>query len=105
MKKNPGRKRVKAKTPPGHLRHTKGDDFLKKLHEDNSMVEYFTRLRILNPAATLLKSLNEPRREGGFVRLAHAREEFTAPILTKGKSVQTKERKKGRAKRKPPRMR
>ncbi len=51
------------------------------------MVEYFMNLRIMNPAAQIRSDLNEPRREGGFVRLAHAREEFTAPIITKGKSV------------------
>lgn len=62
------------------------------------MVQYFTNLRILNPAAQLTSSLNEPRREGGFVRLAHAREEFTAPVLTKGKSV-TPPRKTSKAKR------
>jgi hypothetical protein len=61
------------------------------------MVEYFTQLRIMNPAAQLGSNLNEPRREGGFVRLAHAREEFTAPVLTKGKSVLAK--KSGRKRR------
>ena len=51
------------------------------------MVEYFTRLTILNPAADVREKSPESRREGAFVRLAHAREEFTAPILMKGKSV------------------
>jgi hypothetical protein len=71
-----------------HLRKSKTEGFLEKIR-NNSMVEYFTRLRILNPAAQLMskQNENEPRREGGFVRLAHAREEFTAPVLTKGKSV------------------
>jgi hypothetical protein len=70
------------------LRKSKTEGFLEKIREDNSMVEYFTRLRIMNPAAQLISGLNEPRREGGFVRLAHAREEFTAPVLSKGKSVE-----------------
>ncbi len=58
------------------------------------MVDYFTRLRILNPAAEREKSLNIPRREGGFVRLAHAREEFSAPVLNKGKYFNSKNKKK-----------
>lgn len=71
------------------IRKSKSRDFLKNLKK-NSMVEYLTELRVLNPASSLRASLNEPRREGGYVRLAHAREEFTAPVLTKGKSVKTK---------------
>ena len=58
------------------------------------MIEYVTNLRIMNPAAKLQNELNAPRREGGFVRLAHAREEFTAPILSKGKSVTRMKKKK-----------
>ncbi len=92
-KKNavPSKTRVKKKkkakkSSKSHLRHSKTDNFLESVRS-NSMVEYFTRLRIMNPAAQLKASLNEPRREGSFVRLAHAREEFTAPIITKGKSV------------------
>jgi hypothetical protein len=79
----------KAKAPRSakpSLRRSKTANFLKRIRE-NSMVEYFTQLRIMNPAAQLTTNLNEPRREGGFVRLAHARDEFTAPVLTKGKSV------------------
>ncbi len=54
----------------------------------SSMVEYFTRLSILNPPATLSEQLAGPhKREGRFVRLAHAREEFEAPVLSKGKST------------------
>lgn len=72
---------------PSHLRPSKSKDFLKKI-KDNTMVDYLTRLRILNPASQLHSQLNEPRREGGFVRLAHAREEFTAPVLNKGKAFE-----------------
>ncbi|MBI3294890.1 MAG: hypothetical protein HYZ71_09190 [Deltaproteobacteria bacterium] len=82
------------------LRQSKSKDFLKRFSEDQSMVEYFTQLRIMNPAAELKKGLNAPRREGGFVRLAHAREEFTAPIITKGKSVQKAVRRKPLTKKK-----
>lgn len=77
----------KAPRRKGHVRQSKTDNFLENIRENNSMVEYITQLRIMNPAAQLTTNLNEPRREGGFVRLAHAREEFTAPVLTKGKSV------------------
>ncbi len=72
----------KTKKRPSHLRQSKTDGFLEHV-KDNTMVDYFNRLKIINPAA----ELNEPRREGGFVRLAHAREEFTAPVLTKGKAA------------------
>jgi hypothetical protein len=78
--------KTKAKTKPV-IQKSKTKNFLKRIRE-NSMVDYFTKLRILNPAAQLMTDSNEPRREGGFVRLAHARDEFTAPIITKGKSVQ-----------------
>ena len=66
------------------FRKSKGKDFLKHVKE-NTMVDYMTRLKILNPPAE--HTLNEPRREGGFVRLAHARDEFTAPVLSKGKAA------------------
>ena len=56
------------------------------------MVDYITSLRVMNPAAKKESELNAPRREGGFVRLAHAREEFTAPVLTKGKAALAKKR-------------
>ncbi len=69
-----------------HLRQSKTEDFVERLKNNNSMVEYFTRLRILNPAAQLMSTGEQPRREGSFVRLAHANEEFTAPVLTKGKA-------------------
>jgi hypothetical protein len=86
-----GGKSSKRKAPDrSHIRKSKTDDFMEKFKSGRAteaMVEYFTNLRIMNPAAKLISGLNEPRREGGFVRLAHAREEFTAPILTKGKSV------------------
>jgi hypothetical protein len=77
----------KIKSEKKHLKNSKTKNFLERIRSDNSMVEYFTQLRIMNPAAQLTSNLNEPRREGGFVRLAHAREEFTAPVITKGKSV------------------
>jgi hypothetical protein len=77
----------KSTKRPSHIKKSKTENFLEKIQTNNSMVEYITQLRIMNPAAQLTTSLNEPRREGGFVRLAHAREEFTAPILSKGKSV------------------
>jgi hypothetical protein len=73
------------------LRQSKTSGFLKKIRSDNSMVEYFTQLRIMNPAAQLTRNLNQPRREGGFVRLAHARDEFTAPVLSKGKYALAKQ--------------
>jgi len=44
-------------------------------------------LRIMNPAAQIHSELNGAHREGGFVRLAHAKDEFTAPVITKGKSA------------------
>lgn len=52
------------------------------------MVEYFTRLTVMNPAAS--KEKDAPKRDGRYVRLAHANEEFEAPVFTKGKSVQKK---------------
>ncbi len=86
-------KKAKKKTTQ-HLKKSKSPNFLERLREDNPMVEYLTNLRIMNPAADIKNSLNQPRREGGFVRLAHAREEFTAPIITKGKSVVAKKKRK-----------
>jgi len=77
---------------------SKSKDFLERLHESEAMVEYLTRLRILNPAAKLLSNPTEPRREGGFVRLAHAREEFSAPVLSKGKAAERKRREAKRRK-------
>lgn len=74
-----------------HIKPSKTENFLERIKE-NTMVEYMTQCRILNPAAQLMTSLNQPRREGSFVRLAHAREEFTAPVITKGKSVLKKTR-------------
>ena len=85
-------RKVKKRAP--HLKQSKSGNFLERFKNDNSIVEYLTNLRVLNPAAERGKDLNEPRREGGFVRLAHAREEFTAPVLTKGKSVSRKSKKK-----------
>jgi hypothetical protein len=92
-----GKTPVKVKST---IRKSKSDEFLKNLHS-NSMVDYFTELRIMNPAAQLTRNLNEPRREGGFVRLAHAREEFTAPILSKGKSVSSALKNSKRSNKKP----
>jgi hypothetical protein len=89
--KNKAAARRKTPTEP-RFRKSKTPNFLEKIREDNSMVEYMTKLRVMNPAATLTRQLNEPRREGGFVRLAHANEEFTAPVLTKGKSVASREK-------------
>lgn len=90
VKKKTATKRSPKKRPPlskaSHLRQSKTEDFINRLKQNNSMVDYFTRLSILNPAAKLV-SPGETRREGSFVRLAHAREEFTAPVLTKGKAV------------------
>ncbi len=81
-------KKKKTTKSASHLRQSKSKDFLKRLQQENSMVEYFTRLTILNPpAARLLSPETETRREGGFVRLAHAKEEFRAPVITKGKSA------------------
>jgi len=95
-KKKPVARRKKAvsrrkKAAAPRFRKSKTEGFLEKIREDNSMIEYMTKLRVMNPAATLTRQLNEPRREGGFVRLAHANEEFTAPVLTKGKSVFARE--------------
>ena len=83
-----------------HLKPSKSDDFLERLRNDSSMIEYLTKLRMMNPAAERSQSLNPLRREGRFVRLAHAREEFTAPLLTKGKSV-GRERTKSNRRKKP----
>ena len=88
--KKPAKPRKKSTV--SHFKKSKTENFLENLRS-NSMVDYFTELRILNPAAQLSTNLNEPRREGGFVRLAHAREEFTAPIITKGKSVEALKKK------------
>jgi hypothetical protein len=92
MKTNKKKKRQVKKTLPkadkGRFRKSKSPDFLEKFKNSTAMAEYFYSLRIMNLAADRTKSLSEPRREGSFVRLAHAREEFTAPVLTKGKSVQ-----------------
>lgn len=102
-KKKSAKKSKSAACDSSHLRKSKTDGFLEKFKAGRSgdaMVEYFMNLRVMNPAAKRLTELNEPRREGGFVRLAHAREEFTAPILTKGKSV-TPPAPKGKTKPKP----
>jgi hypothetical protein len=66
------------------FRKSKSPDFLERKKTDQAMVEYLTRLRIMNPAADLS---SDKARDGRFVRLAHANEEFPAPVLTKGKSV------------------
>lgn len=66
---------------------SKSGDFSEKIKDNNPMEEYFTRLTILNPAARQGMPLNEPKRKGSFVRLAHAREEFVAPVLNKGKAA------------------
>ncbi len=92
---------VKRKST-ANVRKTKSKDFLKRLGEDNSMVEYFTQLRIMNPPAEIRNGVSVSHREGGFVRLAHALEEFTAPVLSKGKSVQTAVRRKTK---RPPKQR
>ena len=91
-RKKPSKK--KAPKDTSHLKKSKSGDFLERFRRDTAMVDYLTSLRVLNPAAERGKSLNEPRREGGFVRLAHAREEVTAPIITKGKSVARNAKKK-----------
>ena len=77
----------RAKAASGHLRKSKTVNFIENIRENNTMIDYMTRLRVLNPPSAALMSPEGPRREGGFVRLAHANEEFTAPVLTKGKSV------------------
>ena len=78
--------KTKAKVKASNLRQSKTPDFLEKLKKNNSMVDYFTRLTILNPPSAKLMSKDETRREGSFVRLAHAREEFSAPVIIGGKS-------------------
>lgn len=65
------------------------------------MIEYMTRLHILNPAAKLMSSESKERREGGYVSLAHAREEFKAPEISKGKGAAAEEKKKKRKNRNP----
>ena len=60
-------KKAGGKTLPGHLRHSKTDDFLKRLREDNSMVEYFTRLRILNSRRTA-SQLSQRASSGRWLR-------------------------------------
>jgi hypothetical protein len=89
----------KKKTAKSGLKPSKTPGFLKKLREENPMIDYFTRLTILNPAAQRLSPDNQSRREGSFVRLAHAREEFTAPVLTKGKAALSRKREAARRKR------
>ncbi len=83
-----------------HLRRSKSENFLEKLRSRKEgdhipMLEYFTRLSILNTP-----SLRDgaPKKAGRFVKLAHANDEFEAPILTKGKSVS---REKKRVQKKP----
>lgn len=83
------KRRVKTK----HLKKSKSPDFLERFKKDQSMVEYLTQLRIMNPAAERNVLMNKPRREGRFVRLAHARDEFEAPKLSHGKSVETSKKK------------
>lgn len=92
-KKKPVKKTAK-KTKETKLQQSKTPDFLEYIKNNNTMVDYMTKLRIMNPAAEIKKNLNEPRREGGFVRLAHARDEFTAPKLSKGKYANSKKGKK-----------
>ena len=87
-------RKKKAPKKADHLKKSKSGDFLERFRRDTAMVDYLTSLRVLNPAAERGKTLNEPRREGGFVRLAHAREEFTAPVITKGKSALSRNSKK-----------
>ena len=94
VKKKPALKRGKG------LRQSKTENFLEYIRKNNSMVDYIMNLRIMNPAAEVKKDLNEPRREGGFVRLAHAREEFTAPKLNKGKYFLSQQKKAKAKKRK-----
>ena len=69
------------------FRQSKSEDFLDRIREHNPMIEYFSALTIMNPASTLM---NQANRNGAFVRLAHAKEEFVAPIITKGKSASRK---------------
>lgn len=86
-----GAKRNKKKGATGH-RQSKTENFLENIRKNNSMIEYITALRIMNPAARLSADPTLPRREGGFVRLAHAREEFPAPVLNKGKAYEARRR-------------
>lgn len=74
------------------IRRSKSDDFLKQVRQAG-MIEYLIRLKIMNQAS-LRQEPQIPRREGAFVTLAHAREEFVAPVLSKGKSVSRKQRRK-----------
>lgn len=67
------------------IRKSKSENFLEKFHSDRSMIEYLARLRMVNEPARTVSLVS--RREGRFVTLAHAREEFSAPVLTQGKSV------------------
>jgi len=88
------RAKPSTKTKSTRFRASKTENFLENIRTNNSMIEYITKLRIMNPAATLQSSPGDPRREGGFVRLAHARDEFEAPKLSKGKSVSSARRSK-----------
>lgn len=86
------RKPVKLVSKNSKIRPSKTEGFLEKIRENNPMIEYITQLRIMNPAARMMSASEEsgaPRREGGFVRLAHAREEFPAPVLNKGKAFES----------------
>lgn len=80
------RKKTKAAKTTSNVKSSSKADFIESLKTNNSMVDYMSRLSVMNPAAKMEKDFNKPQREGAFVRLAHARHEFTAPVLSKGKA-------------------
>jgi len=97
-KKLKATKRKKVKRNKGILKSkTKG--FLKQLRKNNSMIEYLIRLKIMNPAATLLSSESGNKRDGSYTSLAHANQEFKAPKLSKGKVVEMEKRAKAKKRR------
>lgn len=94
-KRKPLKKKKTAKKRPAkqsHLRQSKSSDFLEKIREHNPMVEYFSRLTVMNPPAEASTESSAQKRDGGYVRLAHAREEFSAPVITKGKGAERRKK-------------
>jgi hypothetical protein len=70
-----------------NIKRSKTENFLENIQKDNTMIDYMINLRVLNKASQFLSDSNKSSRDGRFVSLAHANEEFTAPVITKGKSA------------------
>lgn len=89
------KKKIK-KTKKRDVRNSKSRGFLKKIEKENPMLQYFSDMGLLNAAAESSSLLNPTDRKGSFVTIAHAKSEFTAPVITKGKSVSKKKKSKKR---------